>query len=660
EGLFEVSFVTARASVLPPDLQNWLKQNKKTLQSPEGEMKTEGKEKADAQGDSGKKDLSSPLPGNADGNGQGSAPGKELVFTASLPVKLYHLGTLYDVYDGEKWRTSEQLLNTMPREKKHARGEFFSFAVTGRYTIVKWVSPNLYAPFRPMDFQFGVQTASGEILPRWEPRQTKIVQTAFHAKFASPENLPRPPFSYQVTSALQIPLLPQEEEGAGEKAPHESRLYSSAEDFFTRQAEKEKAREEEALAAAREKEQRKKAASPAPEAGKKAAPPLRPGRPTVLRYDPAVPRRPSVVRAGDGLRKAAVKAKAPEKLSRAKVLARDPMPPGRLSFYGGHRRHDDPAWLERIPKTHFLQLPENLSTRVTGLAGIITKEARTPYEKAVALRDYLRTRYKYRLDAPKTPPGVESTEYFLFESREGHCEYFAAALTVLARASGLPARVAVGFSPGNYNTLTKQFEVHEYHAHAWSQIFIEHVGWLTFDAVPPGNVPSETLPAGLGLLRDPFGEEWRITPPELSATTLGFVRNTLQKEAMRRKSEALQSAISKMLQDDDALKEETPSGKRKTVRKAAANRSSGAAARLKNFFLYLTGEAGLRLLSFLSTARGKAFGLVLLIFLAALFFFFRSIAACGKALYRRHRFGRLLILAEEEKSSSPDKCLLHL
>ncbi|MBO4305251.1 MAG: hypothetical protein J6A21_11760 [Lentisphaeria bacterium] len=663
EGLFEVSFVTARTSALPQDLRNWLKQNRKFTQGPDGEMKTEGKESFESQGESGKKDLSSSLPGNADGNGQGSSsPGKELVFTAALPVKLYHLGTLYDVYDGEKWRTSEKLRETMPRDGGGTKRHIYSFGVTGKYTIVRWVSPNLYAPFRPVDFQFGPGFGTDVLF--WTKNRKTLTQTAFNAKFLSTDALPRLPFRYQVNSVIQIPLLPPdetEEEDKDSEDSRERRISSNAGDFFSRQAEKEKEKEEKALAAAREKQEKALAARKS--AAEKKTPVFRPGRPAVLRYDPAASQKPAVVRKADGTGKAVVKGKDPEKLFRAKVLARDPLPPGKLSFYGRHSRHGDPAWRERIPKEHFLQLPENLSTRVTGLAGIITKEARTPYEKAVALRDFLRSKYKYRLDAPKVPPGVESTEFFLFESREGHCEYFAAALTVLARASGLPARVAVGFSPGNYNTLTKQFEVHEYHAHAWSQIFIERVGWLTFDAVPPGNISSETLPAGLGLLRDPFGEEWKITPPELTATTLGYVRNTLQKEAVRRKSEAVQTAISKMLQDDDALKTEDPRKKRTgrkkvSVKTRSPGRSSGPVDRLKNFFLFLTGKAGEKILAFLSTARGKTFLPVLLIFLAALFLLFRKILFCGKLLCCRYRFGKLLLLAEQEPD--PGKKLLLL
>ena len=57
----------------------------------------------------------------------------------------------------------------------------------------------------------------------------------------------------------------------------------------------------------------------------------------------------------------------------------------------------DPAWRESLRQEHYLQLPPNLSERVKHLAHNLTRNARTPYEKAIILRDYLRTNFKYRL-----------------------------------------------------------------------------------------------------------------------------------------------------------------------------------------------------------------------------------------------------------------------
>ena len=200
------------------------------------------------------------------------------------------------------------------------------------------------------------------------------------------------------------------------------------------------------------------------------------------------------------------------------------------------RKHPprDPYWPENIPKSYYLQLPKKkISAKVRELAKNLTTGLESPYEKAVALRDHLRNNYKYVLYAQKVPEGKEPVDYFLFTLKEGHCEYYASVLAVLARSVGLPARVAVGFSPGNYNTMTGLFEVHEYHAHAWPQLFIDKIGWLTFDATPPQYVRSETRPIGIGSLRDPFGDEWRITPPEMTEHTLGYIRSDIIREARK-------------------------------------------------------------------------------------------------------------------------------
>ena len=214
-------------------------------------------------------------------------------------------------------------------------------------------------------------------------------------------------------------------------------------------------------------------------------------------------------------------------------------------------------WIERTPARHYLQLPrKKISKRVTDLVKEITRNVQTPYEKAIALRDYLRNNYNYKLNAEKPPANRELTDFFLFELKEGHCEYFATTLAVMARLAGLPARIATGFSPGNYNTLTNAFDVYEYHAHAWTQIFFDDKGWLTFDATPPQNIISRTTPLGIGMLRDPFGDEWKISPPELTQATITYLKQAIlesekeKKEEISKVDELIAAALNK-----DSLKE---------------------------------------------------------------------------------------------------------
>lgn len=182
-------------------------------------------------------------------------------------------------------------------------------------------------------------------------------------------------------------------------------------------------------------------------------------------------------------------------------------------------RPDPRPWLEPAHNFgwNYRALPRRLvSDRLRQLALDLTENAVTPMDKANTLRDYLRNNFRYTLEPAPIPPDHEIVDFFLFESREGYCQHFAQALVVLARLAGLHARLVTGFSPGKYNLLSNYFEVYEYHAHAWAQIFIEPYGWLTYDGVPPGELRMENTMSLLKPLLDPFGEEWGAIPPELS------------------------------------------------------------------------------------------------------------------------------------------------
>lgn len=439
KGAFEVSFLTDKDAFTPPSMQKWLRGDNIKIDS-KAPIFIRHSSKPDTLDNSGKpmNVTNSNAPAQAQGNGSGSTQGEDLVFSVKMPVKLYHLVQLYDIYNGTSWTLSPQLKNGSQRRlPKQLRLPAFH-DIEANYTVQKWISPKLFAPFRPLMF-----SATDNV------ESIRIFQNTFFNAELYGRQYPRLPFKYKVTSRIFLPLDQQE---------------------------------------------------------------IKP----------------------DDKRK---------------------------TVY----------WLERIPTRHYLQLPrKKISKRLSELVKNLTKDVKDPYRKAILLRDYLRENFNYKLYAEKPPANRELADFFLFDLKEGHCEYFATTLAVMARLAGLPARIATGFSPGNYNTLTNAFDVYEYHAHAWTQIFFDDKGWLTFDATPPQNIISRTTPLGIGMLRDPFGDEWKISPPELTQATVNYLKQAIletekeKKEEFSKVDELIAAALNKEeVKGKDAVKKKPEQAKKK-------------------------------------------------------------------------------------------------
>jgi transglutaminase-like putative cysteine protease len=141
---------------------------------------------------------------------------------------------------------------------------------------------------------------------------------------------------------------------------------------------------------------------------------------------------------------------------------------------------------DRLPRGYdvYLQWPEDEITEATrALAAELTAGLTSDYDRAVAIRDYLRDRLEYTLEL-RDPGGKEPIDFFLFDYRKGHCEYFASAFTILARLAGVPARQVNGFLGGEWNEYDDYIAVRAGDAHSWSEVYFHGVGWVTFDATP--------------------------------------------------------------------------------------------------------------------------------------------------------------------------------
>jgi transglutaminase-like putative cysteine protease len=144
---------------------------------------------------------------------------------------------------------------------------------------------------------------------------------------------------------------------------------------------------------------------------------------------------------------------------------------------------DYPDWV----RSRYLALPDTVPARVLSLARDLTATEPTPYDRALAIETYLRA-FPYTLDVSTPPYDRDVADYFLFDLREGYCDYYATAMVVLARAAGLPARLVVGYATGNYDAGSGQYVVTEDQAHAWAEVYFPGYGWVEFE--PTAALPS--------------------------------------------------------------------------------------------------------------------------------------------------------------------------
>jgi transglutaminase-like putative cysteine protease len=130
--------------------------------------------------------------------------------------------------------------------------------------------------------------------------------------------------------------------------------------------------------------------------------------------------------------------------------------------------NDYPEELARI----YLQKPEGFDPRIRRLAQDVTRSAKTNYDRALAIQNYLKTELHYTLDLKNAGP--DPLAAFLFETKEGHCEYFATAMAMMLRSIGIPARIVNGFQMGEYNSLNDLYTVRESDAHSWVEVYFPH------------------------------------------------------------------------------------------------------------------------------------------------------------------------------------------
>ena len=162
----------------------------------------------------------------------------------------------------------------------------------------------------------------------------------------------------------------------------------------------------------------------------------------------------------------------------------------------------------------YLKLPPRLDPRIPQLAGQISDSASNRYDKAVAVEKYLKTQYGYTLQLPRSPV-ADPLANFLFERKQGHCEYFASSMAVMLRTLRIPARVVNGFRSAEFNDLTGNYVIRAKDAHSWVEAYFPGYGWITFDPTAPGGAIESRRGWGRAMLyldaAASFWREWVIS-----------------------------------------------------------------------------------------------------------------------------------------------------
>ncbi len=135
----------------------------------------------------------------------------------------------------------------------------------------------------------------------------------------------------------------------------------------------------------------------------------------------------------------------------------------------------------------YLQLPADMPQRVIDLAAQVTANSASSYDAIRDLEQWMAENTSYTLDIPPLPDGIDATEHHLFMTQQGFCEQIGTSLVMMLRSLGIPARLVIGYTPGQRNPFTGMYEVRASNAHSWAEVWFPGVGWQGFD--PTAKVP---------------------------------------------------------------------------------------------------------------------------------------------------------------------------
>lgn len=168
-----------------------------------------------------------------------------------------------------------------------------------------------------------------------------------------------------------------------------------------------------------------------------------------------------------------------------------------------------------IRRPFYLALPDNQPPRIRQLAADIRRLGTSDAGRLEQLELYFRSN-GFSYSKTGLPTGERALEQFLFEKKQGHCEFFAASFALILRAAGVPARLVGGYLGGEYNELGGYYLVSEDMAHVWVEAFISGTGWVRVDpssfarnaGAVWGRTPPKSLLHKIQLALDSLDHTW--------------------------------------------------------------------------------------------------------------------------------------------------------
>jgi len=149
----------------------------------------------------------------------------------------------------------------------------------------------------------------------------------------------------------------------------------------------------------------------------------------------------------------------------------------------------------------YLQIPDSISPRTLKLAQEIAAGKDTPYDIATTITQYLRNNIDYSETVPPLPADQELIDWFLFDIRQGFCNYYATTEIIMLRSLGIPARLSVGYAQGEpIEDIPDAYLVRQRDAHAWPEVYFPGIGWVEFE--PTVSQPMLVRPLGIPLDRE--------------------------------------------------------------------------------------------------------------------------------------------------------------